>query len=149
MSKQIFVKPVPQDLINDLLDKVATKTDKYYIMDIDTYKRVKFYELHKDFISTMATYYHLSKKFYVERPMTYTTFVNIIRQVCRSNKVTFTSKIKYNDSTYNIEYYIYFSELEPTPSTSGSAATTTTTATATTCTSSDTTAVAVAAEVSK
>ena len=31
MSKQIFVKPVPQDLINDLLDKVATKTDKYYI----------------------------------------------------------------------------------------------------------------------
>ena len=139
MSKQIFVKPVPQDLINDLLDKVATKTDKYYIMDIDTYKRVKFYELHKDFISTMATYYHLSKKFYVERPMTYTTFVNIIRQVCRSNKVTFTSKIKYNDSTYNIEYYIYFSELEPTPSTSGSSSST----------SSDTTAVAVAAEVSK
>lgn len=111
MSKQIFVKPVPQDLIYDLLDKVATKTDKYYIMDIDTYKRVKFYELHKEFISTMAAYYHLSKKFYVERPMTYTTFVNIIRQVCRSNKVTFTSKIKYNDSTYNIEYYIYFSEL--------------------------------------
>lgn len=111
MSKQIFVKPVPQDLIYDLLDKVATKTDKYYIMDIDTYKRVKFYELHKDFISTMAAYYHLSKKFYVERPLTYTTFVNIIRQVCRSNKVTFTSKIKYNDSTYNIEYYIYFSEL--------------------------------------
>lgn len=111
MSKQIFVKPVPQDLIYDLLDKVATKTDKYYIMDIDTYKRVKFYELHKDFISTMASYYHLSKKFYVERPLTYTTFVNIIRQVCRSNKVTFTSKIKYNDSTYNIEYYIYLSEL--------------------------------------
>jgi len=141
MSKQIFVKPVPQDLIYDLLDKVATKTDKYYIMDIDTYKRVKFYELHKDFISTMAAYYHLSKKFYVERPMTYTTFVNIIRQVCRSNKVTFTSKIKYNDSTYNIEYYIYFSEVEPTPSTSGSAAAAST--------SSDTTAVAVAAEVSK
>jgi|LauGreStaDraftv2_3_1035109.scaffolds.fasta_scaffold201770_1 hypothetical protein len=108
MSKQVFVKPVPQDLIYDLLDKVATKTDKYYIVDIDTYKRVKFYELQKDFISTITSYYHLSKKFYVERPMTYTTFVNIIRQVCRSNKVTFTSKIKYNDSTYNIEYYIYF-----------------------------------------
>lgn len=147
MSKQIFVKPVPQDLINDLLDKVATKTDKYYIMDIDTYKRVKFYELHKDFISTMAAYYHLSKKFYVERPMTYTTFVNIIRQVCRSNKVTFTSKIKYNDSTYNIEYYIYFSELDPTPSTSSSGSSTAATATATASTSSDTTAVA--AEVSK
>lgn len=113
MSKQVFVKPVPQDLIYDLLDKVATKTDKYYIVDIDTYKRVKFYELHKEFISTMTSYYHLSKKFYVERPMTYITFVNIIRQVCRSNKVTFTSKIKYNDSTYNIEYYIYFSELAP------------------------------------
>ena len=145
MSKQIFVKPVPQDLINDLLDKVATKTDKYYIMDIDTYKRVKFYELHKDFISTMAAYYHLSKKFYVERPMTYTTFVNIIRQVCRSNKVTFTSKIKYNDSTYNIEYYIYFSELAPSTSTSGSGSAATAASAAST--SSDTTAVA--AEVSK
>ena len=116
MSKQIFVKPVPQDLVYDLLDKISTKTDKYYIVDINTYKRLKYYELHKDFIASAATYYHVSKKFYVEREMTYNTFVNVLRQICRSNKVTFTSKIKYTDSTYNIEYYIYFSDGNSTES---------------------------------
>ena len=113
MSKQIFVKPVPQDLVYDLLDKIATKSDKYYIVDINTYKRLKYYKLHTDFIASAATYYHVSKKFYVEREMTYNSFVNIVRQICRGNKVNFTSKIKYTDSTYNIEYYIYFSGESP------------------------------------
>lgn len=108
MSKQLFLQLVPQSLLYDILEKVSEKTDKYYIIDINTYKRIKFYELSDTFIQTFLPYYKPSKKFYLERDFTYNSFTNVIRQICKSNSITFTSKIKYHESSYNIEYYVYY-----------------------------------------
>lgn len=110
MSKQIFRTIIPKELLYTLLDKISLKTDKYYLIDMNSYKRIKFYNLQEEFLSNISEHYQYSKKFYVERGFTYNSFTNIIRQICKSNNLTFTSKIKYNESKYNIEFYVYHTE---------------------------------------
>ena len=52
-------------------------------------------------------YYHISKRKYLERKLTYNSFITVIRQICNFNKITYTSQLKYDKSTYDITYYIY------------------------------------------
>jgi hypothetical protein len=108
MLKQIFKKQVPIHLLIDVLEKICLKTDKYYLIDINAYKKVLFNGLHIEFCESLKEYYHLSKLFYVERKFTYNSFTNIVRQLCKSNNILFSSQIKYNESKYNIDYFIYF-----------------------------------------
>ncbi len=108
MLKQIFRENIPVQNLFELLEKVCLKTDKYYLIDNNAYKRMIFNEYHTNFFEFILPYYQESKKFYVTRKCTYNSFVNIIRQICKSCGVMFTSKIKYNESKYNIDYFIYF-----------------------------------------
>ena len=39
--------------------------------------------------------------------MSYNNFTTILRQICKSSLITYISKVKYEKSTYGIEYYIY------------------------------------------
>jgi len=108
MSKQIFRKNVPIKILFDLLDKCCLKTDKCYLLDMNTYKKMMFHHYHDAFLTEILEYYHSSKQFYVTRKMTYNSFTNLVRQICKSNGVMFSSQIKYNESNYNIEFYVYF-----------------------------------------
>jgi hypothetical protein len=108
MLKQIFKKQVPLQLLYELLEKVCLKTDKYYLIDVNAYRKIIFYNHHLQFCESLKNYYHVSKLFYVERKFTYNSFINIVRQICKSNNSMFSSQIKYNDSEYNIDYFIYY-----------------------------------------
>lgn len=108
MSKQIFKKDVPRSLLFILLEKISLRTDKYYVIDINAYRKFLFHELDKSFIQTMLTYYHLSKQFYVNRKMTYNSFINVVRHICKNANIMYTSQIRYNESEYNINYHIYY-----------------------------------------
>ena len=108
MSSQIFRKPVPKELLFELLDKVCIKTDKYYLIDTNAYRKLMFYNHHTDFCNSLKEYYNLSKQFYIERKMVYNSFTNIVRQICKVNNIMFTSQIKYNESKYNIDFFIYY-----------------------------------------
>ena len=108
MLKQIFRENIPTSTLFDLLEKICLKTDKYYLIDNNAFKRMTFNEYQTDFFEFILPYYQDSKKFYVTRTCTYNSFVNITRQICKSCGVMFTSKIKYNESKYNIDYFIYF-----------------------------------------
>ena len=108
MLTQIFKKQVPLELLHKLLEKVCLKTDKYYLIDINAYRKIMFYNHNTQFCDSLKDYYHISKLFYVERKFTYNSFVNIVRQICKSNNAMFSSQIKYNDSEYNIDYFIYY-----------------------------------------
>ena len=108
MLPQIFKKNVPPDVLNEVLEKVCLKTDKYYLVDLNAYRKLLYYKLDESLCQSLVEYYHASKQFYVTRKMTYNSFTNIIRQICKSNNVMFTSQIKYNESKYNIDYFIYF-----------------------------------------
>ena len=107
MSKQIFRKLVPPELLYELLEKICLKTDKYYLVDHNAYKKFMFLGLDQGFKESIIGCYHDSKRFYVTREMNYNSFINILRQVCKSNQMMFTSQIKYMESKYSIEYLIF------------------------------------------
>lgn len=108
MLKQIFKENFPTGDLFTWLELFCVKSDKYYLIDNNAYKKILFHEYDKDFLEKIHNYYHQSKLFYVTRKFTYNSFVNIVRQICKSNNIMFTNKIKYNESDYNIQYYIYF-----------------------------------------
>jgi hypothetical protein len=108
MLTQIFRKEIPIQILYELLEKICIKNDNYFIVDINSYKKMIFHSYHSAFLITLKDYYHNSKKYYIEREFTYNSFTNIIRQICKSNNSQFTSKIKYNASKYNIDYLVYF-----------------------------------------
>ena len=108
MSTQIFKKNVPNELLFTLLDSICEKNDKYYIFKNEAFKRGVFQESIQKFLLDCNQYYHISKKKYLEKKLTYNTFTTVLRQICNFNKITHTSQIKYDKSNYDIFYYIYF-----------------------------------------
>ena len=106
MSSQIFKNQVPNELLIKLLESISIKTDKYFIIDNNSYKKGIFNNSITDFINQCIPYYHLSKRKYLEKKLTYHSFITIIRQICNFNKITYTSQIKYDKSKYDIIYYI-------------------------------------------
>ena len=108
MSNQIFKKNVPNSVLYDMLEQICLKTDKYYFIDINSYKKLMFHQLQNKFIEVLRDYYHTGKQFYINRTFTYKSFTNIVRQICKSNSIMYTSEMKYNESKYNIVFYVYF-----------------------------------------
>jgi len=108
MTKQIFKSDVPNHILFTFLDKICLKTDKYYLIDMNAYRKMLFYNYQTDFCEDLKQYYHLSKHFYLERKMSYNSFTTILRQLCKHNNIMFASQIKYNESKYNIDYLIYY-----------------------------------------
>lgn len=108
MSIQLFKKNIPKEYLFEFLEKICLKTDKYYLFDLNSFKKMIFYNYFDEFKNAIKSYYNLSKRFYIERKLVYNSFTNIIRQICKSNNIMFTSQIKYNESKYNIDYFIYF-----------------------------------------
>jgi hypothetical protein len=109
MTKQIFKNYIPNELLFTFLDKICLKTEKYYLIDMNAYRKMLFYNYQLEFLEALKPYYHASKQFYLERKINYNTFTTVIRQLCKGNNIMFTSQIKYNESKYNIDYLIYFS----------------------------------------
>ena len=108
MSCQIFKKHIPSEILFNFLDKICSKTPKYYIFNKIAFKKGVFTEDIHLFLNDCTPYYHISKQKYLTNPLTYNGFTTIIRQICNVNKTIYTSQIKYEHSSYNIVYYIYF-----------------------------------------
>jgi hypothetical protein len=108
MSLQIFKEKIPSDILFILLDDLCVKTEKYYIFNVNSYKKGIFTEKINNFLNACKVYYFTSKQKYLERKVTYNNLMTVIRQICNLNNIFYMSKIKYSKSTYEIEYYIYF-----------------------------------------
>ena len=108
MTSQVFRSIVPKEVLFELLDKICFKTDKYYLIDMNSFRKLVFHDYYPEFCEQIKPHYNLSKLFYIERKLVYNSFTNIIRQICKANNVMFTSQIKYNESKYNIDFFIYF-----------------------------------------
>lgn len=107
-NSQLFIKPVENKIVFDLLDKICQKNDKYYVIDQNAFRKMLFHNYEKDFCDTLLNFYHISKQFYVTRKFSYKSFTNIIRQICKHNNILFNSNICYSDSRYTIVFYIYY-----------------------------------------
>ena len=108
MSTQIFKKNVPNELLFTLLDSICAKNEKHYVLNNESFKRGMFQESISKFFDECNKYYHISKKKYLERKLTYNSFITVLRQICNFNNITYTSQIKYDKSNYDIIYSIYF-----------------------------------------
>jgi len=106
MKSQIFKSIVPIDILFELLEKICVKDEKYYHLSKSTFKAAEYHQLVTDFCSKIIEHYHTSKRYYVDRKMNYNKFVTVIRQICSLHNVSYTSKIVYSKSDYNILYYI-------------------------------------------
>jgi hypothetical protein len=115
MNSQIFKNQIPKKIIFDLLDKICAKNDKCYILNKTSYKKAGYLELLPSFYESILPAYYISKQYYITRKQNYSSFVTIIRQICRLIYINYTSKIIYNKSTYDITYYIYIGGLVNTP----------------------------------
>lgn len=108
MTSQIFKTQIPNQLLVNLLEENAVKSDKCYVVNNNVYKKGIFNESIPKFITECRQYYFLSKRKYLDRKLTYNSFITILRQICNFNKITYTSKIKYDKSVYDIEYHIMY-----------------------------------------
>ena len=107
MSKQIFRRTVPLNVLTDLLEEICLITDKYYLVDYNAYKKFIYdREKMETFLKSIHDYYQISKRHYVTREITYNNFLTIVRQITRSHNIEYTSQIRYNESNYNIVYFI-------------------------------------------
>jgi hypothetical protein len=108
MTSQIFKTQIPNQLLINLLEENAVKSDKCYVVNNNVYKKGVFNESIPKFITECRQYYFLSKRKYLDRKLSYNSFITILRQICNFNKITYTSKIKYDKSVYDIEYHIMY-----------------------------------------
>ena len=108
MSSNILKERIPLNILVNLLEQYCfIKNDKYYILDLDTYKKIVLEEKIESFLENIVPYYKKSKLSYVTRPMKYVYFLTLVRHICNSNNVQYTSNIYYNRSKHYIKYIIY------------------------------------------
>jgi len=107
MSTQIFKKDIPNDFLFNLLEDICMKNDKHYILNLESFKKGVFNNSIQQFFEICKPYYHNSKKKYIEKKLTYNSFITVVRQICNYNKLTYISQIKYTKSSYDIVYIIY------------------------------------------
>ena len=107
MSTQIFKNQISNNLFFELLDKICLKNEKHYTFNNESFKKGVYSEDIQNFLKICIPYYHLSKRKYLEKKLSYNSFITVLRQICNFNKITYTSQIKYDKSTYDIVYYIY------------------------------------------
>jgi len=107
MSNQIFKSNIKVTDLFQLLDNICSKNEKHYVMNNAAYKRGIFTGDIVKFIDFCKPFYHISKYHYLERKPTYKSFATILRQICNCNNITYTSRVAYDKSTYEIIYYIY------------------------------------------
>lgn len=108
MSSNILKEKIPLNILVELLDDYCfIKNEKYYVLDLDTYKKISLENKIQPFLEKIAPYYKKSKLNYVTRPMKFMYFLTLVRHICNSNNVQYTSNIYYNRSKHYIKYIIY------------------------------------------
>ena len=110
MKNQLFKSIIPTNILFEFLKKYGDDMGNYYIFSNICYNKAKFHNEIQKFCDEIKDYYHESKKKYVTKKMSFNSFTTIVRQICKSNVITFTSKVNYRQSTYDIIYYIYKEE---------------------------------------
>ncbi len=105
---QTFKTNIDKSILFVFLEKVCNKTEKFFLFDLNAYKKGEFIGANQELFDIIKPYYHESKQFYVDRKPSYPRMCTILRQICNSNSIMFSTKIVYSKSKFNIPYHIYF-----------------------------------------
>jgi hypothetical protein len=95
------------DFFNEFIISIGTVENNYVMIDETIFKKAEYNNLIRPFIDKLVPHYHKSKQFYLTREINFSNFITVIRQICKSNDIEYTSKLKYSKSSHYIEYYFY------------------------------------------
>ena len=104
---QLFKSQPNKEAFIEFIKTHTNKERNYYKVTNDIYKQMVFKEVIAPFLETIRPHYHISKQFYLDRKMTYSRFITVIRHICKFLDITYTSNMKYSNSSYQIDYFIY------------------------------------------
>lgn len=108
MSSNIFSKtPNKNDFLQFLNNIAISRTDSYFYITPDSYKKANMDNVLNNYIQTIIPFYSKSKLYFINRPFNYKRLCTVIRQLSNIFSFTYTSDIKYIHSTYIISYKIY------------------------------------------
>lgn len=113
MPNIIFKSDISNNILYDFLNLYCCIENGFYIMDKLTFKKYEYNNKIQDFFNLLKDYYKNSKKYYLERDITYNNLLTIIRHICKYNNIEYNYKIKYDKNKYYINYYIKNVMLEP------------------------------------
>jgi len=113
MSSQIFKTSPSLDLFIAFIKSNGEFRKNQYIFSKSSFKKARLNKMVNPFFLKLKEHYYGSKKYYVERKITYKSLVTVIRQGCKFFDMPFTSSIKYDKSKYTMEYYIIIPEPPP------------------------------------
>lgn len=102
----IFIKDFSLNILYDFLDKFCIFENNYYYIDYTSYKKYEYNNIIQSFYDNIGIYYKDSKKFYLNRNITFNNLLTIIRHICKYKEITYYSKIKYDKNKYFIIYFI-------------------------------------------
>lgn len=101
----------PKQIFINFLNNIAIdKTNKYYYITPDSYKKAQINDLLNSFITDISMGYPKSKQYFINRPFNYKRLCTVIRQLSNYYSFTYISELKYLHSSYNISYKIYTTE---------------------------------------
>lgn len=106
MTSQIFKSKPDISYLKNLLENISEQDNDKYIINNASFKKGVMFNYIEEFCELIKENYYDSKKFYIERKMTYKYFLTIIRQICKINDINYQTETKYNKSTYEIVYFI-------------------------------------------
>ena len=106
MSNLIFKKDISNNLLFEFLSNYCSLENEYYIFDKIIFKQYEYNNLVKDFLDSLRENYKESKRYYLDRPITYNNILTIFRQICKNNNIPYYSKIKYDKNKCYIIYFI-------------------------------------------
>ena len=107
-ESQNIKSSLKKEQVIDIIKEICilnTNTNQY-IFNKTAYKRMRYYKKDDNVISLLKKHYYESKIFYLTRKRSYKTFTTIIRQICKYAELKILSDIKYQKSSYVIEYFI-------------------------------------------
>lgn len=109
---QLFKTQYPLEKLKEYILKICECTDNStYIFSKICFKRALISGLAAEFITDVLPHYHKSKQKYADATaLNYKSTANVLRQLCKFHNIHVESKMRYDKSSYEIEYVIH-----PTP----------------------------------
>tara|TARA_E500000178_G_C16928597_1_gene710615 strand:+ start:713 stop:1054 length:342 start_codon:yes stop_codon:yes gene_type:complete len=78
-----------------------------YIINNEIFKKYRINNKLDDFTKELMEFYHDSKKYFLERDITFNILTTILRHICKYLNIEYIKKIIYNKNNYIIQYHIY------------------------------------------
>ena len=102
----IFKEHISNDILYEFLKIHCIIENNFYIFDKLIYKKYEYNNQIDILKEKLKEKYKTSKLFYLKRENNYNNLLTIIRHLCKTNNISYKSKIKYDKNKYSIIYYI-------------------------------------------